>query len=427
MESNNLRRNEMKTYINRQRAFDMLSNCKTGALFMKMGAKKIDIALEFVKSQQFKVEYVIWIAPAAFLSDKTYRNEVRKSSLGLERKIYFFSIEAIACSDIKYLELYNIIDRFRVFCVVDESITIKNTEAGRTQRLLKMASKFKYRLILSSTPLTQGLIDLYSQIMFMNPAILNMTETQFANSFLFNLYDDDKTKRKWSLPQHEQQLIKLMRPYIYECDLEFDCPINYINYNFSLSPREALSYRQEKEFFLTGRDKVSFLEVAQKFQHMYTICTEKTLALVRLIEEIIKRGEKVIVFVKFMDELNCLKECGVLKFAYVEMIGSVNKNKAVAAFAKEIPVMFSTYGAGGYSLHMPFCNNIIFFSQTFDYKDKIQSLDSIYMKGQNYHINVYNFWMQTGLENLIRASLARKKNVLCNVCRYITKEEMLSL
>ena len=68
MESNNIRRNEMKTYINRHRALDMLSNCKTGALFMKMGAKKIDIALEFVKSQQFKVEYVIWIAPAAFLT-----------------------------------------------------------------------------------------------------------------------------------------------------------------------------------------------------------------------------------------------------------------------------------------------------------------------------------------------------------------------
>lgn len=75
------------------------------------------------------------------------------------------------------------VDRFRTFCVVDESITIKNTEAGRTQRLLELAHRFKYRLILSGTPLTQGLIDLYSQIKFMNPAILNMTESQFANNF----------------------------------------------------------------------------------------------------------------------------------------------------------------------------------------------------------------------------------------------------
>lgn len=417
----------MKLYINRQRAFDMLSNCKTGALFMKMGAKKIETALEFVKSQQFKIEYVIWIAPAAFLATKTYRNEIKNCSKGLERKIYFFSIEAISCSDAKYLDLYQMIDRFRTFCVVDESLTIKNIEAGRTQRLLKIASKFKYRLILSSAPLTQGLIDLYSQITFMNPSILNMTETQFANNFLRLSCDENNFKRKWSSPEREKYLINLMRPYIYECDLEFDCPIKYTNYNFTLSNLEALSYQQEKEDFLNGKDKVSFLEVAQKFQHIYTINQDKVLKLAELIQEIISRGEKVIIFIKFADEFRCLKECGILNFDYVTMGGNINKNKVVSEFSKDIPVMFSTYGAGGYSLHMPFCNNIIFFSQTFDYKDKIQSLDSIYMKGQNYHINVYNFWMQTGLENLIRASLARKKNVLCNVCRYITKEEMLSL
>lgn len=417
----------MKLYTNRQRAFDMLSNCKTGALFMKMGAKKIETALEFVKSQQFKVEYVIWIAPAAFLATKTYRNEIRNCSKGLERKIYFFSIEAISCSDAKYLDLYQMIDRFRTFCVVDESLTIKNIEAGRTQRLLKIASKFKYRLILSSAPLTQGLIDLYSQITFMNPSILNMTETQFANSFLRLSCDENNFKRKWSSPEREKYLINLMRPYIYECDLEFDCPIKYTNYNFQLSNLEALSYQQEKEDFLNGKDKVSFLEVAQKFQHIYTINQDKVLKLAELIQKIISRGEKVIIFIKFADEIRCLKECGILNFAYVTMSGNFNKNKVVSEFAKDIPVMFSTYGAGGYGLHIPFCNNIIFFSQTFDYKDKIQSLDCIYKKGQQYHINIYNFWVQTGLENLIRNSLSRKENVLSNICQYIKKEDLLAL
>ena len=242
----------MKLYINRQRAFDMLSNCKTGALFMKMGAKKIETALEFVKSQQFKVEYVIWIAPAAFLATKTYRNEIKNCSKGLERKIYFFSIEAISCSDAKYLDLYQMIDRFRTFCVVDESLTIKNIEAGRTQRLLKIASKFKYRLILSSAPLTQGLIDLYSQITFMNPSILNMTETQFANNFLRLSCDENNFKRKWSSPEREKYLINLMRPYIYECDLEFDCPIKYTNYNLDETVFKDVIASPKQEGFITS-------------------------------------------------------------------------------------------------------------------------------------------------------------------------------
>ena len=338
----------MKLCINRQRAFDQLSDCKTGALFMKMGARKIEIALEFVKSQQFKVEYIVWIAPAAFLTTKTYRSEIRRWSKGLERKIYFFSIESISGSDVKYLDLYNMVDRFRTFCVVDESITIKNTEAGRTQRLLELAHRFKYRLILSGTPLTQGLIDLYSQIKFMNPAILNMTESQFANNFLHVSYDQDKTRRKWSCPEKEQHLIKLMRPYIYECDLDFDCPIKRHDYNFNLSAKEAEYYQMEKEDFLQSKEKIAFLEVVQKFQHIYTISYQKTLAMIHLVKDIIKRGEKVIIFIKFVDEIRFLKECRVLDFKYVEMTGNVNKNKIADAFAKDVPVMFSTYGAGGF-------------------------------------------------------------------------------
>ena len=417
----------MKLYVNRQRAFDNLSNCKAGALFMKMGARKIEVALEFIKSQQFKIEYVVWIAPAAFLTTKSYRNEIRRWSRGLERKIYFFSIESISSSDVRYLDLYNMVDRFRTFCVVDESITIKNTESGRTQRLLNMAARFKYRLILSGTPLTQGLIDLYSQIMFMNPSILNMTESQFNNNFLQLSYDSDKTKRKWSCPDREQKLINMMKPYIYECDLNFDCNIQQHDYAFNLSPQEARAYQAEKERFLEHKERISFLEVAQKFQHIYTISRDKILALVKLLNRIIRRGEKAIVFIKFLDEIKCLKECGVLNFPYVELTGNVNKNKMVDAFNQEVPVMFSTYGAGGYALHLPGCNNIIFYSQTFDYKDKIQSLDCVYQKGQNHLLNIYNFWVQTGLENLIRASQKRKQNVLSNVCNYITKEDFLTL
>ena len=68
----------MRLYINRQRAFDQLSLCKSGALFIKLGGRKIEIAIEFIRSQQFKVDFVVWIAPAAFLSTKSYRNEIKK-------------------------------------------------------------------------------------------------------------------------------------------------------------------------------------------------------------------------------------------------------------------------------------------------------------------------------------------------------------
>lgn len=417
----------MRLSFNRQRAFEKLGEIKAGALFVKSGARKVEIALEFVKSQQFKIDYIVWIAPAAFLSTRAYREEIKKWSKTLERKIYFYSIEAIASSDTQYLNLYNLIDKFRTFCVVDESITIKNTEAGRTQRLLNIGKKFKYRLILSGTPLTQGLIDLYSQIQFINSAILKMTETQFSNQFLPFFLGDDAVRRRWSNPENELKLIELMRPYILEYDLDYDCSIKYYDEYCELTPNEAHNYMLEKELFLKDKEQIAFLQVVQKFQHIYTIAQDKLFALLDLIAQIRARGEKVIIYIKFIDEIKFFKECGAFDYPFAELTGNSNKNKVLEAFANDVDVMFSTYGAGGFSMNIPFCNNIIFYSQTFDYKDKIQCLDCFYQKGITKELNIYNFWVKTGLEELIKQSLSRKKHVLSNVCDFISKEEMLRL
>ena len=37
------------------------------------------------------------------------------------------------------------------------------------------------------------------------------------------------------------------------------------------------------------------------------------------------------------------------------------------------------------------------------------------------------FWINTGLDKLIKQNLSRKKNVLSNVCRMISREEALAL
>ena len=217
-------------------ASDKLSKLKAGALFMRMGARKTKMALDLIKNKQDDFDTVVWIASASFLGWDGYTKAIDENLEGLTKEICFFSIESISCSDIRYLQLYALAERYRVFCVVDESITIKNTEAGRTKRLLLMRNMFDYRLILSSLPLTQGLVDLYSQIEFMHPSVLNMSETQFLNTYL-SPYDDGTT-RKWSKPENEKILIEQMRPFIFQCDLEEHNNLNYIDLCFDLTEKE---------------------------------------------------------------------------------------------------------------------------------------------------------------------------------------------
>ena len=42
-------------------------------------------------------------------------------------------------------------------------------------------------------------------------------------------------------------------------------------------------------------------------------------------------------------------------------------------------------------------------------------------------INVYNFWVKTGLDEMIRKNLMMKQDVLNNVCNIMSKEEALRL
>lgn len=419
----------MSICLQLEEARRQLTELKAGAIFMNTSDEKIKLAVELVCSKIDEIDFVIWIAPAAFFSAPSYKAIIRFYAGELIKKICFFSIESVSLSDEKYLKLYNLSDKYRTFCIVDESLTIKNTEAGRTRRLLSINKKFKYRLILSTVPLTQGLIDLYSQIKFIDSNILKMTETQFAHSFLPFYHDDYKTLKRWSTPEDEQKLIMLMRPYIFQFDLkDWNENLNMHNQDFELTPAEESSYMQEKEKFLSEKCQVAFMEVVQKFQHIYTIAKNKVDALFKLVRQIESRHEKVIIYTKYLDEIVFLKESGgFVKGCFVELTGRSNKLKAIRLFERDINIMFCTYRVDRLNLSLHACDNIIYFSQTFDYKDKVQSLYNLNQQQRSRRVNVYNFWVKTGLEELIRDNLNRKKIVLNNVCRLMSKEVALGL
>ncbi len=419
----------MHIELNKKSATEKLFKQKAGALYMNEEEDRIKTTFVLIRSQKKYIDFIAWIAPAAFISNQNYTDFITKYANELGIKLSFFSIEGVAYSDYRYLQLYNISDQYRTFCVVDESLTIKNEEAGCTQRLLFMRNKFKYRLILSSAPLTKGVIDLYSQIKFMDPNILKMSRNQFIHCFM-NLYPDDyRSWRRWSTPKDEEALVEIMMPYIYCCDIkDIDYRILHHNYDFELTNKEALSYREEKESFLQDKTSLVFMEVAQRFQHMYTISKNKLNALVNLVSSLDAQKEKVVIYTKFLDEIEFFKESGILaNHKFVELTGHSNKRRAIKRFEEDTNIMFCTYRVNRLNLSLRFCNNIIYFSQTFDYKDKVQSLYNIYRKDRSQEINVHNFWVKTGLEQLIKDNLSKKRDVLSNVCQMMSKQELMEL
>lgn len=405
----------MNLNVEQESAIQKLQKLKCGALFMQMGTGKTRVAILLANSKAQSIDCIIWIAPASLLRDKGYMEEINRWHP--LPSIYFFSIESIGSSDIKFLEMLKIAMEQRVFCIIDESITIKNTDAGRTKRLLQYYNYFDYRLILNGTPLTNGLIDLYSQIQFLSPQILKMTETQFANNFLTYRKDGYKPWKRWSKPENEEALIEIIRPYIFDYNLDIPVLLKIHDYRFSLSSEESENYKIQKDRFLINKYEVAFLEAAQHFQHIYSNCQAK----INFIQSLVEKMDKVIIYVKFLSEVEILRKM----FDSVVLTGLEKGD--LQQFKNSKKVLICTYGVGSKGFNLQFANNIIYFTQTFDYKDKIQSMHRIYRIGQKRECNIYNFWVNTRLESLIEKSLYKKENTLNNVKSIISAEEARKL
>jgi SNF2 family DNA or RNA helicase len=226
--------------------------------------------------------------------------------------------------------------------------------------------------------------------------------------------------KKGNKPYNEEALIEILKPYICDAELEIDCSLNFNNINCRLGEPEKCSYHFVKEdIYNKMDDDFDFLAIAQQLQHFYTEnCIEKKFHFNNLIKKI--EGQ-VIIYVKYISELDYLKA----NYDCVEYSGRCKDG--IELFKNGAKILICSYGSGSLGHNLQFCNNIIYLSQTFDYKDKEQSLHRIYRIGQKKQCNIYNFYVNTGLEDIIKSSLDKKISTLAEIKNCISKENIKNL
>lgn len=383
MKSLNLNQNDAKNH---------LSSWKVGALFMEPGTGKTRVSMELV--EQSPCDVVFWIGPLRTL-DNT-REEVDKWG-GFNVFCHYYGIESIQASDRIYLKLLDDIHSARKpFVIVDESLKIKNAEAKRTKRLLEIGKMVKYKLILNGTPLSKSLLDLWSQMEFLSPLILNMTLNEFKNTFC----EYTRITKRMGYKQYTKEFItgyenidylySLIRHYVFECDLSLNVSQNYRDVPYQLGEDERSEYNEIKHKFLSDemlewKNNNIFLEMTQKIQHSYC-CTDSKIEAVKAILEKDADPERTIIFCKYIDSRElCEREFPKAK---------------VLSYQKE---------ALGLNLQQ-YCNTI-YFDKIWDYALRIQSGRRTYRYGQEYECRYWDLTGDVGLENMIDKNIAKKMSM----------------
>lgn len=390
----------MDLFVDQRRGIDQLRKYKVGALFMKPGTGKTRTAMELVRTVP-DVDYVLWLAP--------YRSKQPKvPGTGIDAQIAQWGgfdcphetlgIETLSNSTRAYLDVRARLEAARnPFVVVDESLLIKNWESIRTQRINELGQFAQYKLILNGTPLSRSLMDIWAQMEFLSPRILNMGQGRFKRTFCTTttvtkqMPDGRTLTREWVSGQvNVEHLYSLIHHYVFEADLKLDVAKIMVDVPYHVDPKAREEYLRLKEKYLDAahmefRNNNIFLEMTQKMQHAYS-CTPHKL---EQLDAVMAKHDpaRVLIFCKYVDS----RETCAARYPKATVLSIQSDTKALNLQDKNVSVIFD---------------------KTWDYALIDQLVYRTYRTGQQEDCTYYSLTGNVPLEGLMDRNVKRKMSLL---------------
>lgn len=316
--------------------------------------------------------------------------------------------------------------------IVDESRKFKSYSSKRFKLLKKVLSKFARRVILTGTPATNGLMDLFGQMFIVDQGLsLGSYITKFRHEFFYQDYND--TGGGWFLKAGSQEKIyeriqhKIMRV---QSSSYFDLPIVFQDIKVEL-PLEALKlYKDmEKKFRVQVETKqvtaatavtasMKCRQIASGFiyddNHEATWIHEAKLeALDDLLEEL--EGKNVLIFYNFVEIADILR----LRYNCPILGGTINdaqKQLLIDWNAGKVPLLAGHPASMGHGLNMQDGgHHIIWFDPTYDLEHYLQANARLHRQGQKFTVYVHRLLAYRTLDNLIVSRLEAKDQLQTNL------------
>lgn len=433
-------------------AVDKMRPTRVGALFMDMGTGKSRTAIELAKIRAGKLDRIVWFCPV--LLKETVKQELLKhtdcrdihvfNDKTSERNIprvrwYIIGIESTSSSNRVVATTNKLItDKSMVIC--DESSYIKGHRAKRTERITYISSRAKYRLALTGTPLSQGVVDLFAQMRFLSPKILGYSS--FYSFAANHLEYSDKYPGMIVRAHNLEYLAAKIQPYVYQVTKDecLDLPDKLHSYRaFSMTDEQHEWYEYVKADILSELDSHNYdnqwftsiaifrmftalQQVASGFLNWdgkrHTFENERPAMLVSALRSL-PEGEKAIVFCKFQYDIDTIKEALSKEFgadASASFDGRDNEKRrsaAVERFRNGARFLVVTQSTGGHGFNFQdVARYAIFYNNGFKYSERLQAEDRIHRIGQTSKVTYIDLYCRCGIEDRIEKAISKKGNAV---------------
>ena len=324
-----------------------------------------------------------------------------------------------------------------VAIIIDESTKLKNPDAQITKDLCELSDLFKIRTIMTGTPVANRPYDIWAQIYFLDHG--NSLGTDFAEFKRSTNLNNDLGKNKEAREQFEQAvsgIFEKIAPFSVretKKTASLDLPQKrYVTVKTTFAPKQFDMYKQilnELEIEVSQNNE-SFLDddsVALKrllrlnqitsnpklIDDNYEEESAKEKKLTELLDTIVKRGEKCIVWSNYIDNIEYFAE-KYETYKPRKIHGSMDmseRSKSVSVFKKdeECRVLFATPQAAKEGLTLTVANNVIFYDRGFNLDDYLQAQDRIHRISQKKQCNVYNIIVEGSIDEWIDRLLDAKQ------------------
>lgn len=293
----------------------------------------------------------------------------------------------------------------KTMCVVDESSRIKNFKSKRTEKCVILGGNCDYRMILTGTPVTQGIHDLYSQFEFLDARIIGQKSYYtFRNRYMIMGGFEGRQVLGY---KNAKQLIDLVEPYssvvktkeVYDI-VESD-PIPRM---IQPSPEQKAHFQELKELMVTAfGDEVletkTILERMTRFQQINggffpypdgkdnkgdTVWSSKPLKsnpklkeLEDMLDEI--GDSQTIIWARFIPEIEAitamLEKHGKTWVTFYGATSDEDRIENKRRFQEgENQFFVGNQTVGGMGQELSAADVMIYYSNTFSYEDREQSM-----------------------------------------------------
>jgi len=423
--------------------------------------ESLDLFSSFQKDEVIRKTSLI-VMPASLIHN--WKNEIKRFAPSLKTLIhtgvnryqdtkvfsyYDVVLTTYGCvrNDQEFLSIYPF-----HYIILDESQAIKNPESISSLAVCSLICD--HRLVLTGTPIENSLIDLWSQMNFLNKGLLG-TLSFFKNEYL-NPHEkegDDKAQKR---------LQKLIEPFMLrrrkeEVATELPPLIEDVRY-CEMSEQQSKIYEQEKnrirQIIFDSIEKkgigYSSIEVLKAMMHLrqlsnHPIMTDDTYKgdsgkfdeVLRNIQNLVEEKNKVLVFSSFVKHLNLFaNKFNELGIPYAMLTGSTtNREKAVNEFKDNVDtrIFLISIKAGGIGLNLTEADYVFILDPWWNPAIEQQAISRAHRIGQFKNVIAYKFITKDSIEEKIlklqehKLQLAETFVPSNNPLKDINKEDIVKL